>query len=51
MDDYYISKDDWDAFVELGVGDMQDDKILKSIPSNTKATFTRLFVRFIRVAT
>jgi replication factor C subunit 1 len=41
MEDYYLSKEDWDAFVELGVGHMQDEKILKLIPSATKASFTR----------
>ncbi len=44
MDDYYLSKEDWDAFVELGVGHMQDEKILKLIPSATKAAFTRSWV-------
>lgn len=43
MDDYYLSKEDWDAFVELGVGHMQDEKILKLIPSATKAAFTRSY--------
>lgn len=41
MDEYYLGKDDWDAFVELGVGDMQEDKILKKIPSAVKSSFTR----------
>ncbi|CAK9779377.1 DNA replication factor C, large subunit [Cutaneotrichosporon oleaginosum] len=43
MDEYFLGKEDWDAFVELGVGDMADDKILKKIPSATKAAFTRTY--------
>ncbi len=41
MDEYYLGKDDWDAFVELGVDDMKDDLILKKISTTTKSTFTR----------
>ncbi len=41
MDEYYLSKEDWDAFVELGVDSMKDDLILKKIPSAVKAAFTR----------
>jgi replication factor C subunit 1 len=41
MDEYYLGKDDWDAFVELGVGDMNMDAVLKKIPSATKSAFTR----------
>ncbi|GMK58517.1 hypothetical protein CspeluHIS016_0505490 [Cutaneotrichosporon spelunceum] len=43
MDEYYLGKDDWDAFVELGVGDMAEDKVLKMIPSQTKSSFTRTY--------
>lgn len=41
MDEYYLSKDEWDAVVELGVGDSKDDKILKKISTATKTAFTR----------
>ena len=41
MDHYYLSKDDWDTIVELGVGDHKDDIVLKKISSATKAAFTR----------
>ena len=41
MDEYFLGKDDWDAFVELGVGEMNMAAILKKIPSATKAAFTR----------
>jgi replication factor C subunit 1 len=44
MDEYYLGKDDWDAFVELGVGEMNQDAVLKKIPSATKSAFTRQYV-------
>ncbi|KAK1926049.1 purine nucleotide binding protein [Papiliotrema laurentii] len=43
MDEYYLGKDDWDAFVELGVDDMRDDLILKKIPTAVKTSFTRQY--------
>ncbi|TXT05015.1 hypothetical protein VHUM_03835 [Vanrija humicola] len=43
MDEYYLGKDDWDAFVELGVDSMRDELVLKQIPSATKAAFTRAY--------
>ncbi|KAF8518902.1 replication factor RFC1 C terminal domain-containing protein [Gautieria morchelliformis] len=43
MDGYYLSKDEWDTVVELGVGDSKDDKILKKISSATKAAFTKKY--------
>jgi replication factor C subunit 1 len=41
MDEYYLGKEDWDAFVELGVDTMKDDLILKKIPTAVKTAFTR----------
>lgn len=41
MDSYYLTKDDWDAILELAVGDMDMEKV--KIESQTKATFTRLY--------
>lgn len=41
MDEYYLSKDDWDTITELGVGEFDSTKILKEIPSATKSAFTR----------
>jgi replication factor C subunit 1 len=41
MDEYYLGKEDWDAFVELGVDTMKEELILKKIPTATKAAFTR----------
>ncbi|KAK8248436.1 replication factor RFC1 C terminal domain-containing protein [Phyllosticta capitalensis] len=41
MDSYFLTKDDWDAIAELGVGPMDFEKI--KIESQAKATFTRLY--------
>lgn len=41
MDEYFLGKDDWDAFVELGVDEMKEADILKKIPTATKSAFTR----------
>jgi replication factor C subunit 1 len=40
MDSYFLTKDDFDAILELGVGPMDQDKI--KIETQAKATFTRL---------
>ena len=40
MDSYYLTKDDFDAIMELGIGPMDQEKI--KIESQAKATFTRL---------
>ena len=43
MDSYFLTKDDWDAIVELGVGPMNMEGLPKKIESSTKAAFTRLY--------
>lgn len=43
MDEYYLSREDWDTVVELGLGDFRDDTVLKKIPTATKTTFTRKY--------
>ena len=48
MDEYFLGKDDWDAFVELGVDNMRDDVVLKKISTATKTAFTRQYVRATR---
>lgn len=40
MDSYYLTKDDFDAIMELGVGAMDQEKV--KINSQAKSTFTRL---------
>jgi replication factor C subunit 1 len=41
MDEYFLTKDDWDAILELGVG--PDDAERIKIESQSKATFTRMY--------
>lgn len=41
MDSYFLTKDDWDAILELGVGPMAMDSV--KLETQTKATFTRLY--------
>lgn len=43
MDDYYLSKEDWDAAVELGIDDRKDAIVLKKISTATKAMLTRKY--------
>lgn len=40
MDSYYLTREDWDSIVELGVGPMNNEAV--KIDTQTKATFTRL---------
>jgi replication factor C subunit 1 len=40
MDSYYLTKDDFDAIKELGVGSMEESKL--NIPAQAKSTFTRM---------
>ena len=46
MDEYFLSKEDWDSLVELGVGDNKDELILKKINTQTKTALTRRYVVF-----
>ncbi|KAL7795197.1 replication factor RFC1 C terminal domain-containing protein [Trichoderma ceciliae] len=41
MDSYYLTREDFDAIQELGVGPMSEDSV--SIESKTKAAFTRTY--------
>ncbi len=41
MDSYYLTKDDWDAILELGIGDMDMEKV--KIESSAKSAFTRQY--------
>jgi replication factor C subunit 1 len=46
MDDYYISKEDWDTIIELGVDEKKDDTVLKKISTATKTALTKKYVNF-----
>ena len=41
MDSYFLTKDDWDALVELGVGPMDMESL--KIDTQARATFTRVY--------
>ena len=43
MDDYYISREDWDTVVELGIGEQKEDVVLKKIATATKSALTRKY--------
>ncbi|KAL4876087.1 replication factor RFC1 C terminal domain-containing protein [Aspergillus karnatakaensis] len=41
MDSYFLTREDWDALVELGLGPMDESKA--KLDTQTKSTFTRLY--------
>jgi replication factor C subunit 1 len=41
MDSYFLTKDDYDAMIELGLGPLSEDNV--KIDSQAKATFTRMY--------
>ncbi|KAK4052399.1 DNA replication factor C complex subunit Rfc1 [Microbotryomycetes sp. JL201] len=44
MDDYFLTKEDWDAIVEMGIGEGFDQEgVLKSIATATKSALTRKY--------
>jgi len=43
MDDYYISREDWDTIVELGLGEQKDELVLKKIATATKTALTKKY--------
>ncbi|KAJ7265994.1 replication factor RFC1 C terminal domain-containing protein [Mycena haematopus] len=43
MDEYYLTKEDWDTIIELGVDDKNDDDVLKKISTATKTTLTKKY--------
>ncbi|KAI1315277.1 hypothetical protein EDD11_001009 [Mortierella claussenii] len=43
MDSYYLSKEDWDAVLELGIGRNDGKKVMDSIATATKSAFTRKY--------
>ncbi|TIA86680.1 hypothetical protein E3P99_03598 [Wallemia hederae] len=43
LDNYLLSKDDFDTMAELGVGDLALDKTIKAIPTKNKSAFTRAY--------
>lgn len=44
MDEYYLSKDEWDAIIEMGIGkENSGETLFKQIPTNVKSSFTRKY--------
>ncbi|KAJ7481567.1 replication factor RFC1 C terminal domain-containing protein, partial [Mycena latifolia] len=43
MDEYYLTKEDWDTIVELGVDEKKDDIVLKKISAATKTSLTKKY--------
>ncbi len=41
MDEYFLSKEEWDTLVELGLDEHRDEVVLKKISTATKSTLTR----------
>ena len=46
MDEYYLSKEDWDTILELGVDDKKDQIVTKDISTATKTALTKKWVVF-----
>ncbi|KAL1939716.1 hypothetical protein VTO73DRAFT_9749 [Trametes versicolor] len=43
MDEYFLTREDWDTIVELGVDDRADAHVLKKISTATKTSFTKKY--------
>lgn len=43
MDEYYLTKDEWDGLVDMGIGDNSGEPLLKKIKPATKTAFTRKY--------
>lgn len=43
MDYYYLTKEDWESIIDLGIGNSKGDAILKKIPTKVKTSFTRKY--------
>ena len=47
MDEYYLSKEDWDTILELGVDDKKDQIVAKNISTSTKTSLTKKWGSFL----
>ncbi|KNC98455.1 replication factor C subunit 1 [Spizellomyces punctatus DAOM BR117] len=43
MDEYYLTREDWDTVMELGVGPNAASKMSNKIPASVKSSFTRTY--------
>lgn len=45
MDEYFITREDWDTVVELGLDQNKDELILKKVSTATKSSFTKKYAQ------
>lgn len=43
MDDYYLTKEDWDVVMDFMIGPDKTDSIIKKIPTAVRSSFTRKY--------
>lgn len=43
MDDYYLTREDFDSIMELGIGQSDQKQTMKAIPTAVKSDFTRTY--------
>ncbi|ANB16016.1 replication factor C subunit 1 [Sugiyamaella lignohabitans] len=43
LDEYYLTKEDWDVIMELGVGPLSSEPKAKALPTTVKSGFTRKY--------
>jgi replication factor C subunit 1 len=41
MDEYYLTKEDFDSIIEMSLGPNNGEVLMKGVPANAKAAFTR----------
>lgn len=47
LDHYYLSKDEFDAILELGLGELNGEKAMKDVPTSVKTAFTKACVHLL----
>jgi len=43
MDEYYLTKEDFDSIIELSLGPNNGEALMKEVPPNVKTAFTRKY--------
>ena len=43
LDDYYLTKEDWDTVMDFMIGSDRTEPLLKKIPTTVKSSFTRKY--------
>src|SRR5271156_3859496 len=49
MDQYYLTKEDFDSIVEISMGHNNGEELMKDVPSTAKAAFTRKYYFLLTV--